>query len=119
MRGHIASVTMFLLLVGVGAAFPQAAADAMLLNGSSASAVAKAGTVLGNTLNKTNSRISGEVQTLPQSKVITRTKKPAVQAQSHLHAPATITRNEASMITSIQGGRVTYSSATVTPRSTK
>jgi hypothetical protein len=119
MRAHIACVTMFLLLVAVGAAFPQAAAEAILLNGSSATAVAKAGTVLGNTLNRTNSRISGDVQTLPQSKVITHTKKPALQAQRHLHAPATITTNEASMITSIQGGRVTYSSATLTPRSTK
>lgn len=119
MRAHIACVTIFLLLVAVGAAFPQAAAEAILLNGSSATAVAKAGTVLGNTLNKTNSRISGDVRTLPQSKVITHTKKPALQAQSHLHAPATITTNEASMVTSIQGGRVTYPSATVTPPSTK
>jgi hypothetical protein len=109
---------MFLLLLAVGAAFPQAAAEAILLNGSSATAVAKAGTVLGNTLNKTNSRISGDVRTLPQSKVITHTKKPALQAR-HLHAPATITTNEASMVTSIQGGRVTDPSATVTPPSTK
>lgn len=113
MRDHILCVGLFVLLA-VSVAFPQAAAESVLLNGNSATATAKAGTILGNTLNKTSSRIAGQIQTVPQSKVTIHPSKRATQSISHLHTPTATTGNAASMITSIQGGRVTHSSATPT-----
>ena len=107
MRAHILYVTLFVLLLAVSAAFPQAAAESILLNGNSATAGAKAGSVLGNTLNKTNNRIAGQIQAVPQSKAVIHTSKPAAQSRGNVHAPTTATGNGASMITSIQGGRVT------------
>ena len=115
MRAHILPVTLFVILLAVGAAFPQAAAESVLLNGNSATAAAKAGTVLGNTLNKSSNKIAGQIQTVPQSKVVTHTSKRATKSPRHLLAPAPATANGAPMITSIQGGRVTHSSATPTP----
>lgn len=109
MRVHILGVILFTFVLAVGAAFPQAAAESVLLNGNSATGAAKAGTVLGNTLNKTSNRIAGQIQTVPQSRVVTHTSKRATPSPSHRHAPASA--NGASMITSIQGGRVTHSSA--------
>jgi hypothetical protein len=117
MRAHILPVTLFVLLLAVRAAFPQAAAESVLLNGNSATAAAKAGTVLGNALNKTSNKIGGQIQTVPQSKVVTHKAQRAAQIQSHPPAPGTAKANGASMITSIQGGRVTHSSATPAPPS--
>jgi len=114
MRAHILYVTLFVLLLAVTAAFPQAAAESVLLNGNSAAAGAKAATVLSNTLNKAGNRIAGQIETLPQSKPVIHTSKPVTHSPSHRNAPKTTTTNGASMITSIQGGRVTNSSAAPT-----
>jgi hypothetical protein len=122
-RVHIALVTLFVLYLAVGAAFPQAAAESVLLNGNSATAAAKAGAAMGNALNKASNKIAGQIQTVQPAKVVTHKVQSAPQAQSHPSAPATstttttttTTSNGAPMITSIQGGRVTRSSATPTP----
>jgi hypothetical protein len=115
MRVQILGVILFTFVLAVGAAFPQAAAESVLLNGNSATGTAKAGTVLGNTLNKTSNRIAGQIQTVPQSRVVTHSSKRATQSPSHRHAPVAASANGASMITSIQGGRVTHSSAASPP----
>jgi hypothetical protein len=113
MRAHILSVSLFVLFLAVRPALPQAAAESVLLNGHSATATAKAGTVLGNALNKTSNKIAGQIQAVPQSKIVTHKAQRAPQAQSHPPAPATTPANAgASMITSVQGGRVTHSSTT-------
>lgn len=119
MRANILSVTVFVLLLAVRAALPQAAAESVLLNGNSATATAKAGTVLGNALNKTSNKIAGQIQAVPQPKIATHKAQRATQAQSHPPAPPTAPANGASMITSVQGGRLTHSSATPAPPSPK
>ena len=115
MRAYILSVILFVLLLAVRVAFPQAAAESVLLNGNSATATAKAGTALGNALNKTTNKIAGQIQTVPQSKVVTHKTQRAAQVQSHPPATATAPSKGTSMITSIQGGRVTHSSAPPSP----
>ena len=118
MRVHILAGTLFLLL-GVDAAFAQAAAESVLLNGSAATAAAKAGTVLGNNLNKAGSKTAGQLQTVPKSRVVVHPSKPATHSTNRPTAPtapaAPTVANRAPMVTSIQGGRVTHSSAAHTP----
>jgi hypothetical protein len=115
MRANILLVTLFVLVLSVSAAFAQAAAESVLLNGNSATAAAKAGTVLDNTWNKISNKTARQIQTVPQAKVVTHTSKRGTPSASHLPAPAIA--NRASMITSVQGGRLTRSSATPTPPS--
>lgn len=110
----LAGITLTIFL-GVQAAYPQAAAESVLLNSNSATATVKAGSALGNALNKTGSKLGNRVQrTVAEPSgvniVIERTPRtPATPAP----AAATTTKpatTRGSLITSIQGGRVTRSS---------
>ena len=104
MRVHFLYLSLFVFLLGAAAAFAQAAAESVLLNGNSATAAVKAGTVLGQSLNNTNNAIAGKIEAVPRSKVVA--NKRAVKPQSHLPAPSTASGKRASMITSIRGGRI-------------
>jgi hypothetical protein len=117
MRARILLGIMFTVLLGVRTAFPQAAAESVLLNAHSAAATAKAGSALGNALNKASSNIAGQIQTAPKSTTVngkiqhvqaakTRpagaaTAPPSASGKSAPGKPASGT----SMITSIQGTR--------------
>lgn len=109
MRGHVLSVSLFVVFA-VSVAFPQAAAEAALLNGNSATATAKAGTVLGNTLNKASSKVGGQIQTITQPKAANQPRKPVTRSTVPLHAAPSTKSSGGSMIISIQGGTVTRSS---------
>jgi hypothetical protein len=122
MRAHIlAGITMTVLL-GAQAAYPQAAAESVLLNSNSATATVKAGSSIGNALNKASNRLSNQVQqTVAEPSAMTvkieRTPrfpaKPASAAATATKpAPAT-----GSLITSIQGGQLKRPSFTATPTS--
>jgi hypothetical protein len=118
MRARILTGITLTLLAAVPVAFSQAAAESILLNQSSATATAKAGTSLGNALNKAGGQLGGQIQSIPQSKVVT---APRLGAQTSQHAtqtrhlaqakapavPAKSAGSGGSMITSVQGGRVT------------
>jgi len=67
MPGRILLGIMFTVLLGVRAAFPQAAAESVMLNAHSAAATAKAGSVLGDALNKAGSNLGRQIQTVPRS----------------------------------------------------
>ena len=107
-------------LLAVSAAFPQAAAESVLLNQSSATATAKTGSTLGHALNSSGNKLGNQIQSLTQSKVVTTSKvvthtQRASQTRRVVSAktPAGAAKppsNNASMITSVQGGRVTHSS---------
>ncbi len=101
------------VLISAPAAFPQAAAESVLLNSNSATATAKAGTTLGNALNKTSDDLAGRIEKYPRAKVIVHKKyrAPQSQPQTPPAAPTVAKAGGASLITSIQGGRVTHSSA--------
>jgi hypothetical protein len=106
---------MFTVLLGVRAAFPQAAAESVLLNSHSAAATAKAGSALGNALNKASSNIAGQIRTAPTSTTVngkiqhvqaakTRPAGAAPASASGTSAPGKPAPGT-SMITSIQGTR--------------
>ena len=128
MRARVViGITLLILLSGT-AAFAQAAAESVLLNQHSAAATAKAGTALGNALNKAGSQLGGQIQNIPQSKVVTTPRLGAQTAQqatqtlrvAQAKAPAVATKSGgSSMITSVQGGRVTHSAPTTAPPSHK
>jgi hypothetical protein len=100
------------------AAFSQAAAESVLLNQSSAAATAKAGSALGSALNSGGTKLGNQIQNAtqpkPGSKVVTQTTKGTSQTRHIAKATGPTAKksasNAASMVTSIQGGRVTHSS---------
>ncbi len=122
------------ILIGITAAiflaaqvvFAQAAAESVLLNSNSAAATAKAGTSLGNALNRAGSSLGGQIQNIPQSKVVTHpalgvhkteTASQARQVAQTKNPPlAAKPASGGSMITSVQGGRVTRSTPPSTPQ---
>lgn len=115
MRVHILAGITLTIFLGVQAAYPQAAAESVLLNSNSATATVKAGSALGNALNKASGKLGNRVQrTVAEPSginvIIERTPRtPATPAP----AAATTTKpatTGGSLITSIQGGRVTRSS---------
>jgi hypothetical protein len=119
MRARILLGVMFTVLLGVRAAFPQAAAESVLLNAHSAAATTKAGSVLGDALNKASSHIAGQIQTVPKATATTVSGKvqhvqaaktrPAGAATAPVAASPTSASGKSasgkSMITSIQGAR--------------
>ena len=118
MRARILIGIALLLLLAVPAAFSQAAAESILLNSNSAAATAKAGSSLGNALNSAGGKLGGQIQNIPQSgsaapaKVVVHRTQTASQPRQVAQAknpPAAGTKpaSGGSMITSVQGGRVT------------
>jgi hypothetical protein len=115
MRAHIPAVALFVLFFAVGAAFPQVAAEAALLNGNSAAATAKAGNILGNSLNRASQDIAGKLQTIPRPNEVAHSSKRVTPSPGHPRSPAKATTSGASMITSIQGGHLTQPSPSPAP----
>src|SRR5579859_3458900 len=113
MRARILFGVVFVVLLGVRAAFPQAAAESVLLNSNSAAATSKAGSVLGNALNKAGGNLAAKIQTVPKSTATSGTIQHAQAPKTRSAAPATPTVSASaggssasgSMITSIQGAR--------------
>ena len=116
MRARILLGVMFSVLLGVRAAFPQAAAESVMLNAHSAAATAKAGSALGDALNKASSHIAGQIQTVPKATTVSgkvqhvqAKTRPAGAATAPVAASGTSASGKAasgtSMITSIQGAR--------------
>ena len=117
MRARILLGIMFTVLLSVRAAFPQAAAESVMLNAHSAAATTKAGSALGNALNKASHNIAGQIQTVPKATSVNG-KIQHVQVQKTQPAGAATAPGSAagkaaagkpasgtSMITSIQGTR--------------
>jgi hypothetical protein len=112
MRACILLGIMFTVLLSVRAAFPQAAAESVMLNAHSAAATTKAGSVLGNALNRASNHIAGQIQTVPKATTVSG-KVQHVQAAKTRPAGAATGPGSASgkpaagtsMITSIQGAR--------------
>jgi len=61
---------MFAVLLGVRAAFPQAVAESALVDAHYAATTAKAGSALGDALNKATNNIAGQIQTVPKSTAV-------------------------------------------------
>jgi len=107
MTAQIVSVTLFFLL-GLRAAFPQATAEAGLLNGNSAVG-GKVTTAFGNALNRSVDKIAGQVSNMGQPKAEVRKCKPVTRSAPPFSGPDRT--KGPSMIKSIQGGRATHPSA--------
>ena len=60
MRVHTLPVILSVFLLATNAAFAQAASEWVLLNGNSATAAGKAGTLLGNSVHRTHSKVAGK-----------------------------------------------------------
>jgi hypothetical protein len=117
-------LSLGLLFLGVtgNVAHAQAAAESVLLNGHVGLAGGKMGTAMGNSLSRATSGIAGQIQNVPQSKVVVhRTPRTAPSSRSSRASsmPATpapvAPATGGSMITSIQGGHVTRPSTSSTP----
>jgi hypothetical protein len=114
MRLRFLSLGLLLLGGMSNLAHAQAAAESVLLNGHVGVAGAKAGTAMGNSLSRATSGLAGQIQNVPHANVTVHsaprtTPSPRNSSASSTtvtaaHAPST---NGGSMITSIQGGRVT------------
>jgi hypothetical protein len=117
MRTRILLGIMVTVLLGLRAAFPQAAAESVILNAHSAAATTKAGSVLGDALNKAGHHIAGQIQTVPKATSVSgkvqhvqaAKTRPAGAASAPVAGAAPSTSGKSasgkSMITSIQGAR--------------
>jgi hypothetical protein len=112
MRARILLGIMFTVLLSVRTAFPQAAAESVMLNAHSAAATTKAGSVLSNALNKASNHIAGQIQTVPKATTangkIQHVQAAKTQPADAATAPGSAAgkpASGASMITSIQGAR--------------
>ena len=116
MRARILFGIMFTVVLGVRAAFPQAVAESALVHAHSAATTAKAGSVLGNALNKATSNIAGQIQTVPKSTTVngkiqhirpqkTQPAGAATAPGSASGASTSAAASGGSMILSIQGVR--------------
>jgi hypothetical protein len=108
MTAQILSVTLFVLL-GLGAAFPQATAEWGLLNGNSAVAGGNAATAFGNRLDRSANKIAGQILKVRQPKAEVRTHRRV--AQSLPPFSGSQRPNGPSMIKSIQGDARRHSGA--------
>ena len=114
MRTHFLAGVTLTIFLGAQAAYPQAAAESVLLNGNSAAATAKAGTSMGNALNRAGSKVGSQVQqtvthrATPISRPsgvnikIERTPRTSVKPASAQPSAAA----SGPLITSIQGGHM-------------
>lgn len=117
MRARILLGIMFTVLLAVRTAFPQAAAESVMLNAHSAAATAKAGSALGDALNKASNHLAGKIQTVPKSTSVNAKvqhvqaakTRPASAATAPVAGSGTSASGKpasgTSMITSIQGAR--------------
>jgi hypothetical protein len=131
MRTHtLAGITLTIFLAahfaGAPAAHAQAAAESVLLNSNSAAATTKAGTSMGNVLNAASSKLGNQVQkTTGQGRSIqTRGGKVTVvhHPKTPVQTPAAATKpatNSGSLITSIQGGRLSSAAPPPAPPAPK
>ncbi len=118
MRVHLLAGIILTVFLGIQAAYPQAAAESVLLNSSSATASVKAGSAVGKALNKAGSKLGNRVQrtvTEPSGVNVIiertpRTPKPPATPAASTPAATTTKPTNGSLISSIQGGRVTRSS---------
>ncbi len=116
MRPHILAGVVLTVLLLIQAAYPQAAAESVLLNSNSATATVKAGSALGKALNKASSHTSTQVQrtVAPSGMSVTIERKPrtpappAAKPEPPSSSPKPASAN-GPLITSIQGGHVTRS----------
>jgi len=69
MRAQIAAAGVFFAVVGTYPVFGQALAEGALVHANSAAATAKAGTALGNALNKATTQIGQQMHTVTQTHV--------------------------------------------------
>jgi hypothetical protein len=125
MRAHILAGVTLTIFLGVQAAYPQAAAESVLLNGNSAGATVKAGSALGKAFNKASGKLGNQVQKTVvepsgMSVKIERTPRTPASPAAPSAAPKTSADSKTtpkpapsggSLITSIQGGRITHSSS--------
>ncbi len=117
MRVRILLGIMFAVLLGVRAAFPQAVAESAMVHAHSAATTAKAGSALGDALNKATNNIAGQIQTVPKSTAVNgkiqHIRPQKTQPASAATAPGSASGASASgpstsggsMIVSIQGVR--------------
>jgi hypothetical protein len=117
-------LSLGLLVLGVtgNVAHAQAAAESVLLNGHVGLAGGKVGTAMGNSLSRATSGIAGQIQNVPQTKVVvhrnprTPTSSRSSRVSSTTATPTPVApASGGSMITSIQGGHVSRSSTSSTP----
>ena len=107
MRAQIVAAGVFFAVVGAYPVFGQALAEGALVHANAGAAAAKAGTALGNALNKATTQIGQQMHTVTQTHVAGGTP----QSVSHTTAAAggsgagPGTSSGGSMITSISGGR--------------
>lgn len=124
MRASILAGVTLTIFLGVQAAYPQAAAESVLLNSNSATATVKAGTSLGGALNKASGKLGNQVQqtvtrpTAPPSRPqqtggvnVKIERTPRIPVPATAAAPKSGTTGN-SLITSIQGGHMARPSAT-------
>ncbi len=107
MRARILFGIMFSAVLGVRAAFPQAVAESAMVHAHSAATTAKAGSILGNALNKATNNIAGQIQTIPKSTTVN-AKIQHLRPQKAQPASAATepgSSSGGSMIVSIQGVR--------------
>ncbi len=69
MRAQIVAAGVFFVVVGACPVFGQALAEGALVHANSAAATAKAGTALGNALNKATTQIGQQMHTVTQTHV--------------------------------------------------
>lgn len=115
MRAHFLAGTTITILLAVQAAYSQAAAESVLLNSNSAAATVKAGTSIGNALNKASGKLANQVPTAVNHPKRTQSSgvNVVIERTPRTAAPATAATTTAkpatsgTMITSIQGGHIT------------
>lgn len=123
MRAHILAGITITILLGAQAAYSQAAAESVLLNNSSATATVKAGSGIGNALNKASNKLRNQVQQTiaePSTMTVKIERTPRIPANpASAVAPATKPAPATgALIISIQGGQLKRSpDATSSPTS--
>jgi len=106
MRAQIVAAGVFFAMVGAYPVFGQALAEGALVHANAGAAAAKAGTALGNALNKATTQIGQQMQTVTQTHVSGGTP----QSVPHTTAAASgsgaqLGTSSGGLITSISGGR--------------
>jgi hypothetical protein len=119
MRANILAGVTLTIFLGVQAAYPQAAAESVLLNSNSATATVKAGTSLGNSLNRASGKLGNQVQQTVNHAAVqpSRSQQASGVNVKIERTPRTAAAPQPSatgnsLITSIQGGHIVRPSAT-------
>ena len=110
MRAQIVAAGVLLAVAGAYPVFGQALAEGALVHANSAAATAKAGTALGNALNKATSQLGQQMQTVTQTHVAGAPQSvphaaAAASGSSGSAAASSSSSSGALMITSIKGGQ--------------